>query len=105
MNLCVCRQSPLEEGVSTLGREEEELAEQLSKAGEEPPWEVLGEGRGVGRCEPRRSEEGVSCGGDTKPSAVSSVMAGDRGPGIASEARLPGPQGALSHRAASSEEV
>ena len=35
MNLCVCRQSPLEEGVSTLGREEEELAEQLSKAGRE----------------------------------------------------------------------
>lgn len=47
----------------------------------------------------------MSCGGDTNPSAVSSVMAGDRGPGIASEARLPGPQGALSHRAASSEEV
>ena len=35
MNLCVCRRSPLEEGVSTLGREEEELAEQLSKAGRE----------------------------------------------------------------------
>ena len=90
---------------SPWGRRKSDMTEQLSKAGEEPPREVLGEGRGVGRCEPRRSEEGVSCGGDTKPSAVSSVMAGDRGPGIASEARLPGPQGALSHRAASSEEV
>lgn len=46
MNLCDCRQSPLEEDASTLGREEEELAEQLSKA----------VGRGGPAGGPRRKE-------------------------------------------------